>query len=208
MYIIRKLGVLLGIVAAFAFPALALGDHGGGGQGSDDGQQQSAPAQGSGSGEDNDAQDDNANEQAGATEPGDDDDAADEAGEAHTTTQTTGSPASPAQTGRTESFQLRGTVVSVDPGTDQVTLMVTKTNHGGRGRQLVGQTLTFDLTGARLKVRDTNGDGMRDVNDVMAGDVAKLRARIAHPLPSTFTAPIAAQRFEDRSHDHATNDDN
>jgi len=121
----------------------------------------------------------------------------DDNGAATTTTTTTPTTETPAP--RTESYELRGVVVSTDPATDQVMLKVTKTNHGGRGRSLRGQTLTFDLTGARLKVRDNNADGMRDINDVAAGDLAEVRARLARPLPSSFSGPIAAQRFEDKT---------
>ncbi|MCW2966826.1 MAG: hypothetical protein JWM71_598 [Solirubrobacteraceae bacterium] len=106
----------------------------------------------------------------------------------------------PSSAGRTETYQLRGTIISIDAATNQVVLKVTKTNHGGRGHGLVGQTLTFDVSGARVDVRDNNADGMRDLGDVTAGDSAEVRARLARPLPASFTGPIAAQRFKDRAH--------
>jgi hypothetical protein len=188
MNISRKLGVLIAVIAAFAFPAWALADHGSGGHGSDDGQQQTQTTQTNG-GPVNDA---NENQAA-------DDNGADQTPQTDQSTTPTATPP-PAAPSRTETYELRGTVVSVDPATDQVTLKIGKTNHGGRGHALRGQTLTFDLTNARLKVRDNNNDGMRDLNDVAAGDRGEVRARLARPLPSSFSGPIAAQRFEDKTH--------
>jgi len=198
---IGKLSVLVAIFAAFAFPTGALADHGSGGgdSGSGSGDQSQTVAT---TGGDDQAGDDNG--AAEQNEPGDDNDAADEQNEPedNATSSSAVTPSSTPASGRTEKFELRGTVISVDPSTDQVVLKVTKTNHGRRGRTLAGQTLTFDLTNARLDVRDTNADGVRDLNDVAAGDFAEVRAQLSRPLPGSFSGPVMAQRFKDRSRRH------
>lgn len=65
-----------------------------------------------------------------------------------------------------------------------------------RGRGLKGQTLTFDVSTARLTVADVNGDGKRDLGDVAAGDRVVIQAK----LPATLdtSAPLAARRVVDQ----------
>jgi hypothetical protein len=113
--------------------------------------------------------------------------------------------AQPAQPQRVETYNLRGSVVSVDPTTDTVVVQVKQANHGRRGRALSGQSVTVDLTGARVRVADANGDGTRDINDVAAGDRVEVRVRLPRSQPADLSQPVAAQRFVDRA-EHASDD--
>jgi hypothetical protein len=100
---------------------------------------------------------------------------------------------------RTKVFELRGSAVSVDPSASTVVVQVKKANHGSRGRALVGQQITVDLSAARLQVADANGDGTRDINDVSAGDSVEVRLRLATSPAPDLSQPVAASRFKDRS---------
>jgi hypothetical protein len=100
---------------------------------------------------------------------------------------------------RTETYNLRGGVVSVDPTAHTVVVQVKKANHGRRGRALVGQSITVDLSGTRVRVPDSNGDGKRSIDDIAAGDAAELRVRLPRSQPADLSQPIAAQRFVDRA---------
>ena len=100
---------------------------------------------------------------------------------------------------RTEAYELRGSVISLDAASDSVVVQIKKANHGRRGRRLVGQQVTLDLTGARLQVRDVNGDGVRDINDVAAGDAVEARVRLPRSQAADLSQPLAASRFKDRA---------
>ncbi len=99
------------------------------------------------------------------------------------------------QRGRhTRSLIVVGTVSAV--GTDgTVQVDVKHANHHGAG--LVGQTVTFDVSNARIVVRDVNGDGNRDLSDVAVGDHVLLRARIAKGENPDPTATITARGLID-----------
>lgn len=43
----------------------------------------------------------------------------------------------------------------------------------------MGQTLTFDLTGAEVVVADTSADQKADLADVKAGDVVRVKANLS-----------------------------
>lgn len=107
---------------------------------------------------------------------------------------------------RIERIDLRGTVVSVDPAANTIVVAVTKANHGRRGRAHVGQTITFNVSGAGLEVRDVNGDGTRDLNDIAAGDAVEVRAELPRSGTIDLTTPVVAQRLKDRSNRHANHD--
>ncbi len=104
---------------------------------------------------------------------------------------------------RTERYELRGAVTAVDPSAQTVTVSIAKANHGRRGRAFVGQTITFDVSSARIDVKDTNGDGARDLGDVAVGDSIEVRAELPRSGSVDLTNPVAAQRLKDRTRHHA-----
>jgi hypothetical protein len=62
---------------------------------------------------------------------------------------------------------------------------------------LVGQTVQFDLSSARLVVGDTNGDQIVDLTDVAAGDAVVVKARL--PRKDPVTQPVAAKQLVDQT---------
>ena len=98
---------------------------------------------------------------------------------------------------RTETYDLRGTVVSADPASNTVVITVTRANHGRRGRALIGTNVTLDLSGIRVRIADANGDGTADLNDVAPGDRAEARVQLPRSGAS-LSQPVHAQRFRDR----------
>jgi hypothetical protein len=52
-------------------------------------------------------------------------------------------------------------------------------NRAARRAGLVGQSVSLDLVSAKLRVRDTNGDGARDAEDVRDGDRVVVQVRMA-----------------------------
>jgi hypothetical protein len=74
-------------------------------------------------------------------------------------------------------------------------------NHHVRRAGFVGQTVTFDLSAARFRVADVNGDGNHDAADLREGDAVAIKAfapRRATPHP----APFAASRVIAQPHRH------
>jgi hypothetical protein len=63
---------------------------------------------------------------------------------------------------------------------------------------LVGQTVAFDLSAARIVVADNNGDGMRDASDLRDGDKVLVEARLPRRDPGA--APFSARKLVDRTH--------
>jgi hypothetical protein len=90
----------------------------------------------------------------------------------------------------TVSYVVRGQVDGVEVAAKTVAVTVAKSNR--HGRALAGKQLTLDLSAARLVVRDTNGDGSRDLNDVAALDSAKAHVRLPKRL-----SPEAVQALAD-----------
>jgi hypothetical protein len=99
---------------------------------------------------------------------------------------------------RTERYELRGSVVAVDAGAGTVTVAVKKANHGRRGARLRQQTVQFDVSSARIVVRDVNHDGTRDLNDVAEGDAVRVQANLPRTGSLDLTQPIAARQLQDR----------
>lgn len=87
---------------------------------------------------------------------------------------------------------LKGSVASIDGNV--VTVNVTGGNHAGRSFN--GQAVQIDLTGARLVVADVNGDGSRDLSDVVAGDAVVIQAWV--PRDGNATQPLSARRLVDQ----------
>ena len=75
-------------------------------------------------------------------------------------------------------------------------------NRHVRRAGFVGQTVTFDLSGARIRVADVNGDGSHDAADLREGDVVAIKA-FAPRRATPDEAPFAASRVATRPHRHA-----
>jgi hypothetical protein len=107
----------------------------------------------------------------------------------------------------TRALNLKGSVSAVGDGT--VDVLVKKANH--HGKALAGQTVTVDVSSARIVVRDVNGDGARDLSDVAVGDRVVVHARIAKGDTPDAAQPVVAKRLVDqgaaRSGDGGSNDD-
>ena len=77
-------------------------------------------------------------------------------------------------------YVARGTVKAVDATAGTLTISVPDvrgaTNRHARDWR--GTDVTFDVSDARLKVRDVNGDGERNLSDVAVGDFAKVLAKL------------------------------
>jgi hypothetical protein len=67
-------------------------------------------------------------------------------------------------------------------------------NQHVRRAGLVGTTVVFDLSHARLKVADVNGDGARDEADLQDGARVRVKARLAKRVPGT--GPYAAKQLQ------------
>lgn len=78
------------------------------------------------------------------------------------------------------------------------TVTVTKGNSRVRKGGYIGQTVAFDLTGARIVVADTNADNASDLNDVAIGDKVLVKAML--PKSDPGTQPFAAKRLIDQTH--------
>ena len=94
----------------------------------------------------------------------------------------------------TRALNLKGTVSAV--GDNSVDVLVKRANH--HGHVLVGQTVTVDLSNARVVVRDVNGDGVRNLSDVAVGDRVVVQARIAKGGTADASQPLAAKRLVDQ----------
>jgi hypothetical protein len=85
------------------------------------------------------------------------------------------------------SFHTAGSTVSVAHGNRHV-----------RRAGLVGQDVAFDLSAARVRVADVNGDGMRNAADLQEGDTVVVKARLPRRTPGA--APFVARKVIDQSH--------
>jgi hypothetical protein len=91
-------------------------------------------------------------------------------------------------------LNIKGVVTAVGDGT--VDVEVKHANH--HGRALAGQTVTVDVSSARIVVRDVNGDGSRDLADVAVGDRVLVQSRIAKGAAPDPAQPIVAKRLVDK----------
>jgi hypothetical protein len=85
------------------------------------------------------------------------------------------------------------------------TVTVKSGNAHVRRAHLVGTNAQFDLTGARLVVRDTNGDGSRTVADLANGDRVLVQARLPRKDPGD--QPFKAKKLVDQTASHAGGDE-
>ena len=102
-------------------------------------------------------------------------------------------------------LNVRGEVTAVGDGT--VDVLVKGANH--HGKALRGQTVTVDVSDARIRVRDVNGDGVRDLADVAVGDRVLVQSRIAKGSQPDPAQPLVAKRMVDKGprHVEAPSDD-
>ncbi len=75
---------------------------------------------------------------------------------------------------------------------------VLKGNKHVRRAGLVGETVAFDLTDARITVADNNADGKRDAADLQDGDKVVVKARLPRREPGA--GPFAARKLVDQTH--------
>jgi hypothetical protein len=75
---------------------------------------------------------------------------------------------------------------------------VLKGNKHVRRAGLVGETVVFDLSAARIRVADNNGDGKRDASDLQDGDKVVVQARLPRRDPGA--GPFAARKLVDQTH--------
>jgi hypothetical protein len=75
---------------------------------------------------------------------------------------------------------------------------VTSGNAHARKAGLVDGEVGFDLSAAKLKVGDTNGDGTADVADISTGDSVIVKAKL--PKSDPGTAPFPARELLDKTH--------
>ena len=91
-------------------------------------------------------------------------------------------------------------VTYVFKGTWNATAGTVTVKHGNshvRKAGLIGQTVTFDLTGAKLVVKDTNSDGSKTTADIKDGDTVVVKARLPRKDPGA--PPFKAKMLIDQS---------
>ena len=86
-------------------------------------------------------------------------------------------------------YVFKGTVAGKGDGTQ---LQVAVVHGNSKGKKFKGQTLTFDLSKAKLKVADVNGDSKRDLADVADGDRVVVQAKL--PVGAVDTSKALAAR--------------
>jgi hypothetical protein len=85
------------------------------------------------------------------------------------------------------------------------TVTVERGNNHVRKADLVGEAVEFDLSGAKLTVADTNGDGATDVSDVQADDRVVVTAKL--PKSDPGDQPFDARRLVDQTNPPDDEDD-
>ena len=95
---------------------------------------------------------------------------------------------------KVDTYEFKGLVKAV--GTDG-TVQVEVVGGNSKAKKLKGQTLTFDVSKAKVKVADTNGDGKRDLADVGAGDRVNVQAKLLRGSVDTSKA-LPARHFVDK----------
>jgi hypothetical protein len=80
------------------------------------------------------------------------------------------------------------------------TVAVKRGNAHARKAGLTDVSVTFDLAAAKLVVDDTNGDGVKTVDDILVGDKVHVKARLPKGAPGV--QPYAARKLIDQSQLH------
>ena len=75
---------------------------------------------------------------------------------------------------------------------------VAKGNRHVRRAGLVGQDVAFDLSAARVRIADVNGDGLRNVADLQEGDIVVVKAFAPHR--SALAGRFVARKVVDQTH--------
>jgi hypothetical protein len=75
---------------------------------------------------------------------------------------------------------------------------VTKGNAHVKKAELVGTTVSFDLSSARIVVADVNASGTGDLEDVAPTDKVLVKARLPRKDPGS--QPFAAKQLVDQTH--------
>jgi hypothetical protein len=95
---------------------------------------------------------------------------------------------------RVELRVFRGAVVSVHTASAQIVVRTKRRTAAGR---IVRRRQAFDLTGAKLTVADTNGDGATSIGDIRRGDRVRLRAAVGRG-PLRAVVPLAVRDLVDK----------
>ena len=94
---------------------------------------------------------------------------------------------------KVSTYEFKGLVTAVSEAGVQVQVV----GGNSRAKQFKGQTLTFDVSKAKLKVADVNKDGKRDLADVAAGDRVNVQAKLPRGTVDT-TQALPARHFIDK----------
>ena len=94
---------------------------------------------------------------------------------------------------RQAAYVFKGTFITAGSS-----VSVLKGNRHVRRAGLVGQTVAFDLSAARIRVADVNGDGMRDAADLQNGDMVLVKAFA--PRHSAHAGRFVAQKVVNQTH--------
>ena len=93
---------------------------------------------------------------------------------------------------KVKTYEFKGLVAAVADGSVQVQVL-----HGNSGgKKFKGQTLTFDVSKAKVKVADVNNDGKHDLADVAVGDRVMVQAKVAGAIDPA--KPVVARHFLDK----------
>ena len=71
--------------------------------------------------------------------------------------------------------------------------------------KLIGETIELDISHARIKVADLNGDGVKSATDIGDGDVVVVQARLPKRIPGN--PPYTVRKLVDKTAAHAADDD-
>ena len=104
-----------------------------------------------------------------------------------------GSKAEKDKPAKTVTYIFKGTFTLADGS-----VAVKKGNAHARKAGLVGSSVAFDFSVAKVTVDDTNGDGKRDLADVKDGDKVLVQARLPRKAPGE--GPFKARKLVDQTH--------
>ena len=81
---------------------------------------------------------------------------------------------------------------------DGSTVAVTKGNKHVARAELVATSVAFDFASAKLVTSDTNGDGVKTIDDVAVDDKVLVKAKL--PKSNPGAAPYVAKHLVDKTH--------
>lgn len=97
-----------------------------------------------------------------------------------------------------QQYNFHGTYVGVEGlEAGQISVTVTNGNRWVKRSGLIGQTVVFDVSTAKINVADVNTDGSSNLSDVVVGDAVLITARLPRLLP--LTPPLKAWRLVDKT---------